>query len=329
MQRFWILFLLAASLPASAAERWHTVAFGESVSGIAKHYYGDFSYTELVLGFNERKGAELKPGERLRIPYCVDHRVVSGDNGSSLAKRYLGRVSAWGAIARLNGVAPEAPLRPGQKLTMPVVLRHALARGESLSGVAGKYYDDPGRAALLQAFNGISDPRDLAVGQVIEVPVVGLRLAGPKVAATSKPSEPETLARSKPPQPQAETDAETGTPEPAAAVLPEPRPEPVEPEMPAWFAEDFSSAERAYRRGDYRSAHKRVGALIERIDAIGRAEERARVWKLAAFLDVAFDRGERACSSFASIKSTGVPLEFDPDVVSPKIRDALAACDPQ
>jgi len=311
MRALSILILLAAALPAGAAERWHTVVFGESASGIAKRYYGDFSHTDLVLGFNERTGTDLKPGERLRIPYCTDHRVAPGDNGSTLAKRYLGRGSAWEAIARLNGLIPEAPLRPGQIIAMPVVLRYTLARGDSLSDLAAKYYDDPGRGSLLQVFNGIADPRDLSVGQAIEVPLIGVRLSERRPE-----SKPESKAVAQLPPPKRV---------PVPVLEPESEPE-AEPVLPAWFAGDFSVAERAYREGDYEAARDRLEQLIERIDAISVAEERSRVWQLAAFVEIAFDRGEHACSAFESMRSTGAALALDPDQVSPKIREALEAC---
>ena len=201
--------------------------------------------------------------------------------------------------------------RPGQTIVMPVVLRHTLARGDSLSGLAATYYDDPGRGSLLQLFNEVVDPRELSVGQVIEVPLIGVRLT--KRRPEPKP-EASVAAKLPPPKPA-----------PKAEAKPEPEAEP-EPTLPVWFAGDYSVAERAYREGDYAVAHDRLEELIERIEAIAVAEERSRVWQLAAFVEIAFDRGERACSAFESMRSTGTPVELDPNQVSPKIREALEAC---
>lgn len=320
----WMLLLLA--LPAAAGETLHTVAPGESISSIARRYYGDFSHTNLLLRFNGRHGTDLHPGERLRIPFCVDHRVARGDNGSTLAERFLGRASAWESIAELNGLIPEAPLQPGQTIAMPFILRHTIVRGDSLSSLAGTFYGDPGRGALLQAFNGITDPRELAVGEVVEVPLVGVRLSG----SSEQEKPPQAIAPEEGPSegnaPHADAATHSASPsEPPAE--PATRPAPVEPLLPDWFAGDFSSAERAYLRGDYEDAAGRIDALIERIEAIPLPEERSRVWRLAAFIDVAFDRDERACAAFRSMRSTGAPVELDPSSVSPKIRKALAACE--
>lgn len=323
MRVFVLPILLAAVLPAGATEHWHTVAPGESVSGIAKHYYGDFSHTDLLLRFNGRKNAELRPGERLRIPSCTDHRVERGDNGSTLAKRYLGRASAWDTIALLNDLVPEAPLQPGQTIEMPLILRHTLARGDSLSSLAGTYYGDPGRGSLLQAFNGIADPRELSVGGVVEVPLTGLHLERPR----EEKRESQDVAQPRSPDPKPRTVARVKPPESTPRNDVAPRADAAEaPTLPARFATDFSQAERAYRSGDYEAADRRVEALIERIESIPVAEERSRIWRLAAFVDVAFDRDEKACAAFESMRSTGVSVEFDPELVSPKIRQFMAAC---
>ena len=296
----WIL--LAVTLPAAAAERWHTVTSGESVSGIAKHYYGDFTQTDLLLRFNGRENINLRPDERLRIPYCADHRIAPGDNGSTLAKRYLGRGSAWEFIAQLNEMNPGAPLQPGRTISMPLILRHPVTRGDSLSSIAASYYDNPHQSALLQRYNQIADPRDLAVGSVLDVPIVGVRLAERRADPA-----PEVVAN--PPVPD-----------------PEPAPQRIEPAVPLWFADAFDGAESAYLRGDYKIARGRTQELVARIDEIAAAEERSRVWRLAAFVEVAFDRGEQACESFTSMRSTGVPMDLDPERVSPKILKTLAEC---
>jgi LysM repeat protein len=285
---FVLLALLAVTLPGSAAERLHTVVAGESASAIAQRYYGDYSHTDLVLRFNGRADTDLRPGERLRIPYCKQHRIEHGDNGSTLAQRYLGRSSAWAAIAGLNGLIPEAPLQPGETISIPVILRHTLVRGDSLSGLAGTYYDDPQKAEMLQAFNRIADPRDLAVGDTVEVPIAGVSLKPP-------PPEPPVVAKPK-------------------------------PVLPTWFAGEFSSAEQAYARGDYETALEEIRRLTGRVDQIPVAEKRSDVWRLAAFVEIAFDRDESACASFESMRSTGTPLDLDPGRVSPKILAALEAC---
>jgi hypothetical protein len=231
--------------------------------------------------------------------------VKPGDTGSTLAQRYLGRPSAWAATAELNGLSPNDPLQVGDTLVMPVVLRHGLVRGESLVALAERYYGDSSRGRLLQSFNRVDDPHELAVGRTVEIPLITLRLAEPPAA-----QEPEPVRE--------------------AIVKKEIEPAPAEepPPTPAWFGQGFAEAERAYAAGDFELAGERVATLVGRVESIPLPADRARLWRLSAFVHVAFDRKDEACTAFRSLRSVESPVELDPNLVSPKIREALAACEP-
>ncbi len=173
-----LTLLMAASLPLSwAGERAHKVRSGESASSVAKRYYGSFEAGRLVLEYNGKTGTVIHAGEILRVPFCEIHRVVRGDSWSVLARRHLARASAWRTLAELNQRDADAALAVDDRLVMPVVLSHALERGDTLASLAEHYYGDAGRGELLRRFNRIDDPRRLAVGATIEVPLVSLQLA--------------------------------------------------------------------------------------------------------------------------------------------------------
>ena len=70
-----LLVALAATGAVGAAEVVHTVAPGDSVSAIAMRYFGDPDRAAVVLRYNGREGAVIHPGETLRIPHAVVHRV--------------------------------------------------------------------------------------------------------------------------------------------------------------------------------------------------------------------------------------------------------------
>ncbi len=292
-----VLGIATAGTVAPAAERQHTVAGGESASAIAKRYYGDFELAGLLMQLNGRSGTVIHPGEKLRVPYCVVHTVRSGDSWSKLAQRYLGRPSAWPEIAELNGLQRRAPLQPGQRIVMPVVLAHSLERGESLATLAERFYGDLGRARMLQSWNRIEDPRTLSVGRSIEIPLVTLQLAEPPA----------------PPAASAEAAAE----------------EARRRETSARFLGTVRAARRAYDAGDYDRARELLesqrSAAVEKADA----PERAEYWQLLAFVRVAFDRQEEACAAWASLHDLTPSVELDPDLVSPKIRESTAACPPR
>ena len=164
----------------------HRVAPGESASSIAARYYADYELADLLLSYNGKPGTVIRVGESLKIPVCDEHVVQAGDTWSALAQRYLGRADGWPAVAILNGLLPEQPLRVGQRLVFPVVLDHVLRSGESLAGLAQRFYGDTKRSDVLRRFNAIDDPRRLSVGQTVGIPLVAFR-------ASDKP-EPKKVA---------------------------------------------------------------------------------------------------------------------------------------
>ena len=115
----WLAVLLAQPGPAVGAELVHQVQPGESPSSVARQYYGGFEHTELLLLYNGKQGAMIRPGETLRVPYCRVHVVRAGDTWSQISQRYLERASDYEAIARLNGLEPASPLRVGARIVMP------------------------------------------------------------------------------------------------------------------------------------------------------------------------------------------------------------------
>jgi LysM repeat protein len=289
---------LAAADSARAAEREHEVRSGESAAAIAKRYYGDHELAGMLLRYNGRDGTVIRPGERLRVPYCEVHVVKSGDSLSVLARRYLGRPSAYRAVARLNGMAPDSPLRVGQSIVMPVVFSHALRRGETLGALADLNYGDHELGDMLQEFNGIEDPRRLSVGQTVLIPVVGLRLRDE--------SPPEVMERTVADRPGSE--------------------EPVSPPEPRFEAE-LTTARRDFERGDYDGARERLEAMRKVVGETGTEMDRAEFARLLAFVYIAFDRTDDACVALRVAGSADPLSGLDPDLISPKILDSLAACD--
>jgi LysM repeat protein len=321
------LAALLATTGAPAGERTHTVRKGESASAIAKHYYGDYELANLLLALNDRAGTMIRPGEELRVPYCEVHRVRAGDSWSGLAQRYLERSSAYPTVAALNGLPPEAPLRVGQTIVMPVILTHRLRRGESLSSIAERFYDGTKTAALLQEFNRIEDPRRLSIGEPIEIPLITLRLVpgadepAPESAKTdpapvsSKSAEVTKTAA----QPEESSVAEVVTEAKPPAAEPAAEAEPV----PGYRAE-LRSAATKYRHGDYERARTLLESIRKDVQTNGTAADRSELGRLLAFVYVAFDLPEEACAAYALTGAS--PKLLDADRISPKIRLTLSRC---
>jgi LysM repeat protein len=280
----------------AAAERVHVVGPGESAASLAKQYYGDKDLADLLLRFNGKAVKAVHPGDRLTIPACTVYRAKAGDTWSVLAKRALGRASASPVLAELNGSPASEPLRAGARVVLPVVLSHTLARGETLSSLAERYYGDTKKAAMVQEFNRIDDAGRLSVGAVLEIPLVAfVRAESPAAAATLLPS-------------------------PAPVAAPVPTPEPPQ------FAGPLAEAGQSYAEGEFDHAKSVLEALGPRVGREGSASDRREWGRLMAFVYVALDRDADACAAYRASASLGTPADLDPDLVSPRIRAVLAGC---
>lgn len=280
---------------ALSAEKSHTVQPGESASAIAKRYYGSYDRSGELLIYNDKSDSVLQVGETLRVPYCPVHRIEPGDSWSAIAERYLDRVSAYSTLASLNGIPVEAPLRVGERITIPAIFRHRLERGETLATLAERFYGDPARATVLQEFNTIDDPRRLAVGAIVEIPVVDLPLV-----------EPEAL-------------------EVTAAVLPIVSAEPV-PEPPSRFMAEIEAAESTFEDGDYALARNRLEGLRGAVREEGNDAENSDLLRLLTFVYVAYDLHAAACDAWEELVELDSTPRLDPDRVSPKILEAVSRC---
>ncbi len=56
------------------------------------------------------------------------------------------------------------------RISRPAPSFHVIAAGETLAGLAGRYYGDVDRWPLIAEANGIDDPRDLQVGSRLTIP---------------------------------------------------------------------------------------------------------------------------------------------------------------
>jgi membrane-bound lytic murein transglycosylase D len=105
----------------------------------------------------------------------VVHRITRGQTLSHVATRYGVSVAS---IQGYNGIRNPRSLRVGQQLKIPrrggtrtaeaSFRAHKVGRGQTLSHIAKLYRTTVG---TLQKVNGISDPKRLRPGQVIQVPM--------------------------------------------------------------------------------------------------------------------------------------------------------------
>ena len=141
----------------------YTVARGDSLWTIAKK--NNLSVAELAKANNLGVGAALQPGKKLIIPGKIGAAPTTTDKPRDLGTLTQG---APAAAKPANGEA----------------VKHTVAVGESLGGIARKYQVTVGELA---AVNNITDPSKVRAGQQLIIP--GFKAVTPKGAATaSKPA---------------------------------------------------------------------------------------------------------------------------------------------
>ncbi len=102
------------------AETSHTVAPGETLSGIANRAEVP---RILIIEANALKAPYmLRAGQRLIIPRRRSHLVKAGETGFEIAMQYG---VPWSAIASANSLERDAPVRAGQRLSIPTLAKPA------------------------------------------------------------------------------------------------------------------------------------------------------------------------------------------------------------
>jgi membrane-bound lytic murein transglycosylase D len=163
--------------------RWHTVRYGETLSGIAKQFKASVSAIAEVNNLNPAE--PLKEATELVIPVGGSgssgpvalagerHRVTRGETLSSIARKYgvtLDQLRAWnnlkGSVIQIGSSLVVAPERATEPIASASTSgRHTVRRNETLSIIAGRYNIT---VSQLMAWNGLNDTT-IRVGSVLRV----------------------------------------------------------------------------------------------------------------------------------------------------------------
>jgi nucleoid-associated protein YgaU len=115
--------------------------------------------------------------------------VKDGETLGEIASRELGSFKMWREIASLNEIADPSRIMPGRVLRMPtqktvnvkepVTLRttvrigeriHIVIDGDTMSSIAGEYYDDVNKYGVIVNANPKVDPNRLKIGTTLTIP---------------------------------------------------------------------------------------------------------------------------------------------------------------
>jgi tetratricopeptide (TPR) repeat protein len=190
--------MLVSRKPQKAAEYTiHTVQKGESLSIIAKNYYGDFRKFDVIARYNNIKDAtKVRPGQTLRIPTLA------------------------------GMAAPAAPAGIDAKPTGFVW--HTIEPGQSISRLAQLYYGDFKQFHLIARYNGMEDATRVKVGDRVKIPKIpGLPFNEPSMTVAAKTDTAATQDATAQPEPMAPEPKEESYPY-QPDTIPEVTPEPTE-----------------------------------------------------------------------------------------------------
>ncbi len=305
--------ILFAAHPAAAKEVSHRLREGETIAGLARHYYGAGWKAVYILGRNGMGSAkEAKVGQRLYIPASWTYTVRRGDYPSKLAKRYLGGADRHEALTQMNGIKKGKELEVGQELVMPFHATYVVQRGDSLSAISRRFYRTTRRANMLKAYNGGSSalqPGDKVVAPIFDRATLEVRKKGP-------PPAPQVTATPEPkPEPKA-----TPEEEPATEAAEEPAPEPEPPAAPVSRKDAIDRAVAAYLDGDFGPAAEQLEEVLDAAaDNPLPPAELATTLRYLGFCAVAFDDPDMAREYFRQWLELDPAAKLDPVQSSPKI----------
>lgn len=286
----WMLLLLSVR-PAWAESFAHVTRPGDTAEALATQYYNNRSLAALVREVNKLPpNANLRPGQRLRIPSATQYRVNRGETLEIVAKRRLGDARRAHFLAEWNGLKPGAQPSAGTKLLVPELILHRAAAPESFAALAKNLFGDAAQAKMLQAYN-FHPGALIGRGERILIPFTMVRSqAAVSVSAAQHARKPEDTAR-------------------------------LEAEQAARLAAGVALAEKAYRDGNYAEI---PGALIRLLASEKPSEQQlGEIHRLLAFAYVALGVDELAFKEFQEMLQHDPQATLDAATVSPKIREVF------
>ncbi len=162
--------------PAAEGE-WHyyTVKRGDTLYSIARRFG---TTVEDLLRLNGMTDATIYPGQQLKVPgrapaesgETTEYIVQPGDTLFSIAKRFGVDMQE---LARVNNITDPSTIYVGQRLIIPggavnqARQLYQVQPGDTLSGIAQRF--GVSLQALMDA-NGINNPDEIYVGQILRIP---------------------------------------------------------------------------------------------------------------------------------------------------------------
>lgn len=98
------------------------------------------------------------------------HTVVPGETLSALALRFYGDAERYRLIAASSGIPDPNVIQVGQRLVFPDYTRYTAVAGDTLTGLASRFYGQADLSRLIATASGLAPDTGLDPGQQLIVP---------------------------------------------------------------------------------------------------------------------------------------------------------------
>ena len=300
----------ALTPPALGGVIRHTVLQGESLSAIAKDFYGNKDLFGIVALYNGIPDpTKIRPGTVVKLPYSERIKVGKGESLSIIAKRVWKNAKLYPVLAEVNGIKKPEAVPAGTLIRIPVMVPYQLKRGETLSTVAKEFYGKTRMYNPIVLASGIDDVTRVASGTRLKVPLILVRASGNTRRA---PPPSRATASSKRPAKR--------KPSPSKTVVPSRKPAKRKPvaskaKTSSPSNRSMKKAEAAYRRGDFRETRKILTSVMGRLSAA----DKAQALRTLAACHYAFGEREKALKALRQAYSLDPSFQPQPSMVNPDL----------
>ncbi|MCK5795803.1 MAG: LysM peptidoglycan-binding domain-containing protein [Deltaproteobacteria bacterium] len=155
----------------------HRVHINETLSSIARDYYGDAHKAPFLARVNGLAShAKLDVASRLRIPSSWIYVARRRTSLRALAKRFLGDSRRYLALQVFNPkFRRKTRVRRNARVIMPFSVTHTVSTEDTFLKLARVYYRDDKRAKLIARYNFLKGSRP-APGSTLRIPIASVQI---------------------------------------------------------------------------------------------------------------------------------------------------------